>query len=184
MIFYFSLASGSQVKTAREKQYPYILINYQTKVASSFKRLRHHKSIFVDCGGFSSSLIAGGYRTSDEEYLGFVEKVEADFFALRDYPCEPEILKKWSRSVKEHIEMTVENHIKLLDMCNGIEGTAVPVIQGWIVEDYLYCIDRFKEQGLIRDYKFRWNEFKRLRDYIIGLKKKTLRGLKSGIRID
>ncbi len=152
MIFYFSLASGSQMKTAREKKYPYILINHQTKIADSFRRREHHRSIFVDCGGFSSSLITGGYRTSDKEYLRFVDRVRADVFALRDYPCEPEILRKWGRTVTDHIELTVSHHIKILDICNGIRAKPVPVIQGWKVEDYLYCIDRFKEQGLITDY--------------------------------
>ena len=150
--FYLALASGSQVTTANKFKFQNILINYQTKISSSFKRKSYHQSIFIDCGGFSSSLIAGGYRTSDEDYLQFVQKVKADMFALRDYPCEPDILKKWHRTVADHIEMTVNHHIKLLELCTNIEAKPIAVLQGWNVNDYLYCIDRFRDQGLITKY--------------------------------
>ena len=150
--FYLALAAGSQVTTTDRFKFPSILINFQSKISSSLKRKDYHDSIFVDCGGFSSSLIAGGYRTSDAEYLQFVQKINADLFALRDYPCEPQILKKWHRTVKDHIEMTVNHHIKLLDLCADIEAEPVAVVQGWKVEDYLECIDRFREQGLITDF--------------------------------
>jgi len=150
--FCISLASGSQAATADRFKVGNVLINYQTKISSSFKRKDYHKFVFVDCGGFSSSLIAGGYRTSDEDYLKFVQRVHADVFALRDYPCEPSILQKWHRTVAEHIEMTVEHHIRLLERCSDVEAEPVAVIQGWKVEDYLDCIDRFREQGLILKY--------------------------------
>jgi len=67
--FYLALAAGSQVTTTDRFKFPSILINFQSKISSSLKRKDYHDSIFVDCGGFSSSLIAGGYRTSDAEYL-------------------------------------------------------------------------------------------------------------------
>jgi len=152
MRFYISLASGSQVTTASKFRFQNVLINYQSKIASSFKRKDYHESVFVDCGGFFSSLIGGGYRTTDEDYLRFVRRIHADVFALRDYPCEPTILRKWHRTVAEHIEMTVEHHIKLLEQCADVEAKPIPVIQGWKVEDYLDCIDRFRDQGLLSDY--------------------------------
>ena len=150
--FFFSLASGSQVATANKFMAQNVLINYQSKIASAFIRKPFHELVFVDCGGFSSSLIRGGYRSSDADYLSFVQRVRADFFALRDFPCEPSILQKWHRTVLEHIELTVDHHIQLLDHCADIESKPIPVIQGWKVTDYLYCIDRFRDQGLLCDY--------------------------------
>jgi len=147
--FYLSIASGSQMATAVKFRFQDVLINHQSKMSLSFKRREFHDSVFVDCGGFSSSLIRGGYRTSDEDYLSYVQRIGADLFSLRDYPCEPTILQKWGRTAVEHIEMTVDHHISLLERCNDLKAEPVGVLQGWSIKDYLYCLDRFREQGLI-----------------------------------
>ncbi|MDD5435352.1 MAG: hypothetical protein PH343_07985 [Nitrospira sp.] len=150
--FYLSLAAGSQIKTARTLKYPNILINFMTKTNRPPKY--PYENLFIDSGGFFSSLRNGRYTKTDAEYLEYLEKVKPDFFALRDYPCEPELLKKHNRTVFDHIKMTVEHHCMLLDMLSEYDTGAVPipVIQGWEVSDYLHCIDLFRERGLIKDY--------------------------------
>lgn len=150
--FYFSLAAGSQHKTARILNYPYILINYMTQTNKPPRY--EYKSLFTDSGGFHSSLKHGGYTKTDEEYLEYVEKYEPEFFALRDYPCEPELLKTHNRTVEDHIEMTLQHHLQLIDKLDdyNITSTPVPVLQGWRIEDYLKSIDLYKEHGLISDY--------------------------------
>jgi hypothetical protein len=149
---YLSLASGSQIKTARRLNYPHILINYATKMNKPPKY--PYETLFIDSGGFFSSLKAGMYLTDNKHYLDYIQKVKPDFFALRDFPCEPELLKKHHRSVNDHIRMTVENHVALLDMLPeySIDAKPVPVLQGWRREDYLHCIDLFNEAGLMGDY--------------------------------
>lgn len=150
--FYFSLAAGSQYKTAKILKYPHILINHQSQT--------HHRptyeidSLFVDCGGFSSSWKHGGYVNSDEDYLNYVKKVQPEYYALRDYPCEPELLKEHDRTVKQHQEMTLNNHLSLLDLIDNyqIDGTWLPVIQGWTIHEYLEMIDLYREYGIITDY--------------------------------
>lgn len=150
--FYFSLASGSQRKTARILNYPNILINFMTRQNTPPKY--PYERLFIDSGGFFSSMQAGNYTKSDNEYLKYVMAMNPAFFALRDFPCEPELLKKHNRSVRQHIDMTVENHCHLLDLLPDydIDATPIPVLQGWSVEDYLYCIDLFRERGLITEY--------------------------------
>jgi hypothetical protein len=151
-IFYFSLAAGSQIKTARELQYPHILINFMTKTNNPPKY--HYKTLFIDSGGFHSSLLNGRYTKTDREYLQYIEKVQPTYFALRDYPCEPELLQKHNRTVKDHITMTLNHHIALLDQLPNynIQAQPIPVLQGWKTEDYLYCLDLYKEHDLITDY--------------------------------
>ncbi len=150
-IFFLSVASGTQKKTAEALNYPYILINFMTKANTPPKTAR---VLFVDSGGFPSSFLYNGYNKSDEEYLNFVLKHDATYFALRDYPCEVQIIKKHDTTPENQILRTVEHHIKLLDLSEdyGLEGRAVPVLQGWETDEYLYCLDLFREHGLIRDY--------------------------------
>lgn len=149
-IFYLAIASGTQRKVAETLQYPYILVNFMTKTN---KPPSTCKVLFIDSGGFPSSFIHNGYNKSDDEYLHFVKKTNADFFALRDYPCEPQILKKYDVTAKDQILRTVNHHIKLLDLIEDFDISAkpVPVIQGWEIDDYLFCIDIFREHGLIEN---------------------------------
>lgn len=150
--FYLSLAAGSQIKTARRLNYPNILINFMTKTNQPPKY--PYKSLFIDSGGFYSSMLSGGYTKTDDVYLQYIEKVMPECFALRDFPCEPQLLKRHGLTVKQNIRRTVDNHIALLDLLPNycVNSEPIPVIQGWKKEDYLDCIDAFKEQGLISNY--------------------------------
>jgi len=149
---YFSLAAGSQRKTARILNYPDILISFMTRTNSPPKY--NYQSLFIDSGGFYSSMRSGKYTKPDREYLEFIEKVQPEFFALRDYPCEPQLLKKHDLTAKQNIQRTVDNHIVLMDLLSEYQiiSQPVPVIQGWQKEDYLNCIDAFNDAGLLSDY--------------------------------
>ncbi len=155
-IFYFSPASGTQCRVCQMLNYPYILLNFMTKNSSYYARTARSfaKILLIDSGGFPSSFIHNGYNRLDHEYLHFVRKVRAGYFVLRDYPCEPQILKKFNVTAKDQIHRTLEHHLKLLELseCMGIKAKPIPVIQGWEIDDYLYCIELFREHGLIRDY--------------------------------
>lgn len=150
--FYFSLAAGSQRKAARILKYPHILINFMTK--TNRPPNYHYENLFIDSGGFYSSMISGGYVKTDDEYLRYVESMMPQHFALRDYPCEPELMKKHGLTVKQNIHRTVANHLSLLDMLPNycINAQPIPVIQGWDAADYLDCIDAFQDQGLMSNY--------------------------------
>jgi len=150
--FYLSLASSSQRYAAKTLGYPYILVNYMTRMNKPPQY--GYEELFIDSGGFSSSLLSGEYTKSDDEYLWHVEELQPDYFALRDYPCEPELLKQHGRTVEMHQEMTLEHHLQLLDKLDNydITGDWVPVLQGWTLEEYLDCVDLFREHGLLCDY--------------------------------
>ena len=80
--------------------------------------------------------------------------LQADLYALRDYSCEIEILKKHKTTVREQIIRTFEHHLKLLELHDklNVKSQPVPVIQGWNIEDYLYCTDIYRDHGIIMDY--------------------------------
>lgn len=108
----------------------------------------------LDSGGFRQVIKYGKYRHTHEKYLSQIEMLKPKYFFNMDYMCESFALEKTGLSIKEHIEKTIDNHITILDKLNdyNIKSQFLGVIQGFEVDDYIYCIDRMKEQDIIQNY--------------------------------
>jgi len=131
---------------------PNVMINYAT---GNNKPWRHIENLFIDSGGYSFMKGKGEYSTSDAEYLGFVKQAKPEVFALRDYPCEPDVRDKLNRTVEEHQRMTLERHRSLLDLWDDAWWTKaqpVSVIQGWELEDYVHHLDQLRDNGVLTEY--------------------------------
>ena len=104
------------------------------------------KELFLDSGAFSVMNKLGKYPYTPKQYIAFAKKLKADYVAIMDYPCEPN--SKIKLTTKEKIQLTVDNAIKLMDLA---DLNWVMVLQGWKIDDYLYCLDLAKEHGLLTD---------------------------------
>ena len=151
MRFYYGAASGSERKALRQLEEPNVMINYATKNNRPWTVI---ENLFIDSGGYSFMLGKGEYETSDRKYLEFLEKHQPEYFALRDYPCEPDVLEENGRTVRDHLEATCKRHRNLLGLLPefDISGQPVSVIQGWKLEDYLEHLEMMKNQDLLTDY--------------------------------
>lgn len=148
--FYFVVASGTDRKTIERIGPCNVMLNIASKSISIPK---NREKLFIDSGGYSFFTKFEQYQYTPEQYLDKIQKYNPTFFANMDIPCEPQIIQKRDSSVKEHIETTLSNQAKILDIIDdGLKEKFVPVVQGWRIGDYLYCIDRMKEQGLLSDY--------------------------------
>ena len=149
--FYYGAASGSSRKALRKMEEPNVMINYATENNKPWTGI---ENLFIDSGGYSFMLGKGEYETTNREYLEFIEKHQPELFALRDYPCEPNVLKKHDRTVKDHQKMTIAKHKELLELMKeyDIDSKPLSVIQGWRIEDYLNHIERIKKQDLITEH--------------------------------
>ena len=149
--FFYGAASGSSRKALRQLEEPNIMINYATHNNSVWEGI---ENLFIDSGGYSFMKGKGEYSTSDKEYLQYVENNKPDFFALRDYPCETEVLEEHDTTVRKHQEKTTERHRNLLELLEifDIDAQPVSVIQGWKLEDYLRHINQMKQKGVLTDY--------------------------------
>lgn len=110
------------------------------------------RELFVDSGGFqvtSSWDLEYPYTVTD--LFDWAESIDADLVALPDFACEPELHES---GVMKRIELTIEHHAEAMAVYD--EGsytfTPVPVLQGYYADEYAYCVDRFKDEGLIHDY--------------------------------
>lgn len=149
--FFFGAASGSARKALRELQEPNVMLNYASKMNTPWHRIDR---LFVDCGGYSFMKGKGEYSTSDAEYLDFIEEHKPELFALRDYPCEPDVLDQQGTTVEGHQRMTTERHVSLMGMYEdrGLSASPVSVIQGWAMDDYLAHLDTLRDRGVLTDY--------------------------------
>jgi hypothetical protein len=126
------------------------------------------KPWILDSGGFSFLKKYGKYPMSEAEYFKHALLLNPYLIVSMDWMCEPTIIKKTGLSVKKHIENTVFslwtilNHVEKAHPKekNGASFNSpffssdfiLGVIQGWSIEDYLFCIDLLREQGLILPY--------------------------------
>jgi len=134
----------------RELKEPDVMINYATRDNKPFDTI---KRLFTDSGGYSFMKGKGEYQTTGAEYLDYVERHRPHRFALRDYPCERDVLEKHGRTVLEHQKMTVNAHVDLLNEWEdrGLTSEPMAVIQGWDVSEYIRHVDMLREAGALTD---------------------------------
>jgi len=144
---YFGTASGSARKALRKIEEPHILLSAQSECAVPWQDIGH---LFLDSGGYSLMLQEGEHPPVDV-YLDTVVEYEADIFAIQDYPCEPDILNQYGRSVRDHQRQTTVATAECLVRAEerGIEATPLAVIQGWDTQDYIRHIDELREENLL-----------------------------------
>lgn len=126
---------------------------------TSFQWKRHGRvsrggRVFLDCGGYVFFSEYGRFPFTPAAYLNLVAYLMPDYYASMDYPCEPSISSELAgMDVEARIQATVANAVALADMEAMIPGPVlVPVIQGWVIEDYWRCLDLYAAAGLIRPY--------------------------------
>lgn len=168
--FYWGVASGSShaalYRALDDPDLPtpeHAMVSFATKENG----LWPGPSWMVDCGGAPDSVIANnGHAMSLREYIDYLRdpprkyrrdepgRVDPDIFALRDWPCEPNVREELGMTVEECQERTLVDHIRLLDAVEGdssVRGEPMAVLQGWEIHDYLECIDTYRDHGLVTD---------------------------------
>lgn len=105
----------------------------------------------LDSGGFSELSMFGAWQTTPAAYAAAIARYRnhigrIDWAAPQDWMCEPWVLAKTGRTIAEHQAATVAS---VLDLRARVEGVPiVPVLQGWVLSDYLACVDRYDDAGL------------------------------------
>lgn len=142
--------SNYKARTALEKmEEPHGMLSAEAANAATWSAC---EDLFVDSGGYQLMLDEGEHPPL-EEYLKQVRDWGGCKFAVQDYPCEPDILSKYGRSVQTHQELTAEAAAQAIAWYQDgrIDAEPVSVIQGWKKREYLDHIDRLRENGLLTD---------------------------------
>lgn len=149
--FYFGATNGQTKGSIKRLDEPNVMLNYASYQGQPWESI---ENLFIDSGGYSFIKGMGEYETSHEDYLEWVANTDADLFALRDYPCEPDVLEKHGRTVQEHQNMTTRDHCELMDLYDDMPEFSQPVavVQGRDVQEYLEHIDDLQDHGVLTKY--------------------------------
>lgn len=123
----------------------------------SRRTLRHRKGPMaidtewaLDSGGFSELSMYGKWETSPDDYIEEVRKWygwgRMSWAAAQDWMCEPVILQKTGKTVKEHQILTIENYQYLREKSPDLPWT--PVIQGWEPQQYKEHVKMYLSSGI------------------------------------
>jgi len=148
VLFFYGAASGGSRKALQMLQEPNVMISYATRHNTPWYGINR---LFVDCGGYTL-LKSGVGHSPIKEYVDYLRRWQPELYALRDYPCEPDLLDDLGETVESHQEKTIQDHKEMVDKTGELDGKPVSVLQGWETSDYLHCIDRFREQGIPMNY--------------------------------
>jgi hypothetical protein len=136
-------------------------IKHVENMCWSFKQLRKRKKdlprpkgkFLMDSAGFTELSDNGRYSFGIDEYLGCVRRFNPDYFVNMDWMCEPHILGCTGKNVHAHINNTIKNYHDMVQKMSEDEiKRCIPVIQGFTIQEYLYCIERYEKNGLIAPY--------------------------------
>lgn len=110
---------------------------------------------FLDCGGYLMLLKYGFFPFSVVNYANLIVYLRPHFYATMDLSCEPSLVdqaKAKIKTVTDRIEATVANAAELARWESQLPGQMIPVIQGYTLDEYLYCLRLHEAAGTIRDY--------------------------------
>lgn len=105
----------------------------------------------LDSGGFTELKDHGQWTITPYQYAAEVGRFSdeiglLDFAAPMDWMCEPQILAKTGKSIREHQYRTVANYLHLRDLNSGLPF--IPVLQGFTLDDYLRCADIYADNDV------------------------------------
>lgn len=105
----------------------------------------------LDSGGFSQLKSHGTWTVTPDEYAARVRRYRDEIGGLawaapQDWMCEPQMRANTGLTVVEHQARTVGNYIDLKSIDPALPF--IPVIQGWVLADYVACIERYANAGV------------------------------------
>lgn len=105
----------------------------------------------LDSGGFTELSMHGRWTVTTAQYVAdvrrwFAEIGPADWCAPQDWMCEPVMVEKTGKSVREHQELTTANYLELKTLAPDLPFA--PVLQGWAWGDYMRHVEDYRRAGV------------------------------------
>ncbi len=105
----------------------------------------------LDSGAFSEITMRGRWTVTPQRYVADVRRFRSeigrmDWAAIQDWMCEPVALRKTSRTVAQHQQLTVQSYLDLREIAPEVPWA--PVLQGWASDDYRRHVDLYERYGV------------------------------------
>lgn len=156
MRFYFTIHPGDMIKgrLLPDAHVMVVASSMWDEEAGKFRIRRppadHIASLCVDSGGFVAAQRWGEYPWGAREYIEFAQSVSEghnlDFIATLDYACERGVNRSQHATNRDRIQATVENALACINAAPSLPW--LPVVQGWTLPEYDYCIQLYQEAGI------------------------------------
>jgi hypothetical protein len=103
----------------------------------------------LDSGAFTELRLYGQFTVSPQQYVAEIVRYAAEIGQLawaapQDWMCEPFMLAQTQQSVSIHQARTITNFLELRSRTSLV----IPVIQGWILDDYLRHVEQYAQAGV------------------------------------
>jgi hypothetical protein len=134
---------------------PYVMVSAGVLWNSTNRRFQEahpprHDSLFLDSGGFSLARENSEYPFSRTDYARVADRCQADLVATRDLPCEPQVDRTAHATNRDRIAWSVTEATTQFRERPDLPW--VPVIQGYVVGEYLECVDLLESAKLVRPF--------------------------------
>lgn len=122
----------------------FISVNAIAKRRSAFPARR----VVLDCAGFVTIKMHGGYPEPVEAYAAQIRKVRGWLgkrllgAVSQDYMCEAVMLERTGLTVAEHQRLTIERYDALM-ACDVAGTRIIPVLQGYSPQSYMEHIRQY-----------------------------------------
>ena len=105
----------------------------------------------LDSGGFTQISTFGTWTFSPWEYVCAVRRYmsgigKLQFAAIMDWMCEPIILEKTGKTIRQHQELTLESYLTLTDLAPEVPW--LPTLQGFSLADYFAHKQMYERAGV------------------------------------
>jgi len=162
--FYWSISGGSTYKALEVLPMdPNVLVSaglYYYRASRCFHRANipsNAGKIMVDSGAQQFNTRFKSYPYGTDYYIHFAKRLQADFIVSLDVPCDFVVARK-EMTVDEALEITVKNAENLFDAYHS-KGRAwecmpILVIQGYELEDFLRCLEMYKDLNLLEKWDY------------------------------
>lgn len=140
MLFYVGLHQPSDAKHFERS---FISVNRLRLRKSNFKVL----DWIMDSGAFTEIATYGNYRVGVDQYVAQIERWRSvgnmRAAVTQDWMCEPWIVAKTGKTVREHQRLTVERYDAIASKTTVY---VMPVLQGYVIQDYLKHIEDYGDR--------------------------------------
>jgi hypothetical protein len=124
----------------------------------STRRMAHRRRlprargpVAIDSAGYSELSLYGEWRTPPRKYVADVRRYQqeigrVEWAAVQDWMCEPPVRAKTGKTIAQHQALTIASVLELRSLAPEI-GWA-PVLQGYVLGDYLQHIEDYARAGI------------------------------------
>lgn len=123
----------------------------------NYKRFHDHagmvrknaKRIFIDSGVLGlakAGIIEADWGAYQRRVAQAAHDFKADYVSHLDLLCNDDVLATFNLDKPDVMRITVENAKLFTEV--DVPGEKVYVIQGWEPDDYLWCLDQYKQAGI------------------------------------